>query len=177
MISGVLAVAATSELPLGINPWLLLAQIFNFLILWYILARWVFPALFRTLDDRAKTINEGVEKADRAKSELEQAKQKADALIQDAQRKGQQVLNEVTVNAEKLRVKLEDDAHASADRILQQEQQRIKQLEAQTRNSLMQEVADIAIHAATQVIGESLDGPKQRKLVQEFLDQSPSEVK
>ncbi len=176
MISGVLA-AATSELPLGINPLLLLAQIFNFLVLWYILNRWVFPALFRTLDDRAKTISEGVEKADRAKSELDQAKQKSDSMIQDAQRKGQQILNEVTVNAEKLRVKLEDDAHASANRILQQEQLRIQQLEAQTRNSLMQDVADLAINAATQVIGESLDGPKQRKLVQEFLSQSSPEVK
>ncbi|HKD75777.1 MAG TPA: F0F1 ATP synthase subunit B [Ktedonobacterales bacterium] len=170
---------AFADLPLGINPWLLLAQIVNFGILYWILSRFVFPSLMKTMDDRATTIRQGVENANNAKLALNQANQQADGIIQEARHQSQQIIAEGTTAGERVRAQIEEEARARADEIARQAQQRIAQEEAQARNALRQQVADLAISAAGYVVGESLDGPKQRRLVEEFIAQSdtPSEVK
>jgi len=170
-------VLAADGLPLGLNPLLLGAQIINFLVLWFILSRFVFPIIFKTLDERTTTIREGIENAERARNELANAQQQADTIIQAAQTRSQQIIAEGTANGERVRAKIEEDAHTRADEIARQGQQRIRQEEAQAKNQLRQQVANLAIDAAGRVIGESLDGPRQRKLVEDFVAQSPEGLK
>lgn len=166
---------ADSSLPLGINPLLLLAQLINFGILFYILNRFAFPALLKTLDERSATIRKGVEDAARAEAELQQAQQQGEAILTEKRQQGQQAIADAMAAAERVRVQLEAEAKAQANDILVQAQQRIRQEEAASRNALRQQVADLAINAASTVVGESLDGPKQRRLVEEFI--TKSEVK
>lgn len=172
----VLAAEGGGGLPLGINPYLLGAQILNFLILFYILQRWAFPALMKTLDERAATIREGVENAERSKAELANAEQQRASIVLQAQQRAQQIVSDATTAGERQRAQIEEEAKVRADEIAAQGRQRILQESAQARNALRQEIADIAIDAASRVVGESLDGPRQRRLVEEFVSQTP-EVK
>lgn len=168
-------VVADSSLPLGINPLLLLAQLINFGILFYILNRFVFPALFKTLDQRSATIRKGVEDARQSKIALDQAERQGEAIVLESRQKGQQAINDAVAAAERVRLQLEAEAEAQAQQRIVQAEQRIKQEEAASRAALRQQVADLAINAASTVVGESLDGPKQRRLVEEFI--TASEVK
>lgn len=163
---------AFAELPLGINPYLLIAQMINFGILYFILSKFVFPSIMETLDERAATIRQGVENAELAKTQLQQANQRADGIILDAQHKSQQIIADGTTAGERVRAQIEVEAHTRADEIARQAQQRIAQEEAQAKNALREQVADLAINVAGRVIGESLDTPKQRRLVEEFIAQS-----
>lgn len=163
-IHGILA-----ELPLGISPGLLFAQIVNFGILYFILARFVFPSMRKTLDERTATIREGIENAERARTDLTKAQQQADAIILQAQQHGQQIIVEATTAGERVRMQIEDEAKRRAEEIAQQNRVRIQQEEAQARAALRGQIADLAISAASRVIGESLDGPRQRRLVDEFV--------
>src|SRR5258706_10486621 len=58
--------AVIADLPLGINVYNFVAQVIVFLIVLIVLARWVFPLLTKTLDQRAAVIREGVENAQKA---------------------------------------------------------------------------------------------------------------
>src|SRR6185437_5068277 len=108
-----------AELPLGINPGLLAAQLVNFGILYFILARFAFPALRKTLDERSNTIRVGIENAERAKSDLANARKQADGIILEAQQRGQQIVADATTAGERVRVQLEAEAKARADEIAQ----------------------------------------------------------
>jgi F-type H+-transporting ATPase subunit b len=158
-----------ADLPLGINPGLLIAQIVNFGILFFILARFAFPVLMKTLDQRAATIREGVENAERAKAELAQAQQRSDGIIQAAQQRSQQIIADAAVAGERVRAQYEVEAKARADEIAQQNRQRMAQEEAQARTALRQQTADLAIQAASAVVGKSLDNDDQRRLVNQFI--------
>ena len=160
-----------AELPLGINPGLLIAQLLNFGILYFLLARFAFPALIKMLDTRTATIREGIENAERAKTELAQAQQRADGIILAAQQRSQQIIAEGTVAGERVRAQLEADAKVRAEEIAQQNRQRMAQEEAQAQNALRQQTADLAIRAASAVVGKSLDGADQRRLVDQFLSE------
>jgi F-type H+-transporting ATPase subunit b len=163
------AAEATSgaSAPLGINIGLLLAQIFNFLLLWFILSKFVFPALMRTLDERSAKIAEGIDNAKRAEQELKDADKESARIIQEARLQSQQIISDGSVAAERIRSQLETEARAKADEIVQQGRLRLQQEESQTRNALRQEIATLAISAASQVIGESLDSAKQHRIVAE----------
>jgi F-type H+-transporting ATPase subunit b len=158
-----------AELPLGINPGLLAAQLVNFGILYFILARFAFPALRKTLDERSNTIRVGIENAERAKSDLANARKQADGIILEAQQRGQQIVADATTAGERVRVQLEAEAKARADEIAQQNRLRMAQEEAQAKNALRQQTADLAIQAASAVVSRSLDNADQRRLVQQFL--------
>jgi F-type H+-transporting ATPase subunit b len=158
-----------ADLPLGINPWLLGAQLVNFGILYFILARFAFPALFKTLDQRAATIRQGVENAERAKAELARAQQQADGIVQAAQQRSQQIINDASVAGERVRAQIEAEAKNRAEEIAEQNRRRMTQEEAQAQNALRQQTADLAIQAASVVVGRSLDGQDQRRLVDQFL--------
>ncbi|SRR5579875_3019633 len=158
-----------AELPLGINPGLMLAQLVNFIILYIILARFAFPALRKTLDERQAIIRQGIENAERAKSEVANAHKQAAAIIQEAQQRAQQIVADATAAAERVRAQIEAEAKRRADEIAEQNRVRMAQEEAQAKNALRQQTADLAIQAAEVVVGKSLDNADQRRLVQQFL--------
>ncbi len=157
---------------LGINAWFLASQIISFLILYFILRRWVFPAIMKTLDKRAAVIREGVENADRARKELSEAEARVAKMLEDARKEAAQRLAQSTQAAEHVRAEIEQEARNRANEIVQQAQVRIQQEVAQARAELRSQVADLAILAASQVIRSSLDDEGQRRLIEEFVAQA-----
>lgn len=157
---------------MGINLWNLVSQIVVFLILLWLLARFVFPALIKTMDDRERLITEGVENAAKAQQDLKDAQKRVEALLDEARRDAQATLAKATQAAEHVRAEIEQDAQRRSREIIAQAEQRTQQLVAQARAQLRQDVADLAIAAAEHVVGNSLDATTSRRLVNEFVAQS-----
>jgi F-type H+-transporting ATPase subunit b len=157
---------------MGINLWNFLSQAFVFAVLLIVLARYAFPLLLKTLDEREHTIREGVENADKAKRDLAEAQKRVEALLDQARRDAQDAIAKATQVAEHVRRDIELDAQARARDIISQAERRVQQEVAQARSQLRQEVADLAIQAAEHVVGTSMDQATSRKLVSEFVTQS-----
>jgi F-type H+-transporting ATPase subunit b len=160
---------------LGINLWMFVSQLVSFLILFFVLQRWGFPIIIRTLDKRALTIQEGVENAEKARRELAEAQQRIEGMMAEARQDAQRTLEQAIKAGEHIRTEIEQEARNRAHQIIDQAQTRIQQEVAQARNELRQQVADLAILAAERVIGNSLDSATNRRLVNEFVAQSSRE--
>ena len=157
---------------MGISLWNFLAQAFVFLVLLIVLARYAFPLLTKTLDQRANMIREGVENADKARLDLAEAEKRVEALLEQARRDAHEAIAMATQAAEHVRRDIELDAQARSRDIISQAERRIQQQVAQARSQLRQEIADLAIQAAEHVVGSSMDPSTSRKLVNEFVSQS-----
>ena len=57
----------------GVNAVAFLSQLVSFGIVFFILWRWAFPAILKTLNRRQAVIQEGIENAERARRELDEA--------------------------------------------------------------------------------------------------------
>lgn len=154
---------------LGINVWMFGSQLVSFLVLLFVLWRWVFPVLMRTLDKRALTIQEGVENARKAQRDLSEAQQRIAGMMEDARLQAQQTLDQALRAGEHIRTEIEQEGRDRARQLIEQAQTRIQQEVAQARNELRREVADLAIMAAERVIGTSLDSATNRRLIDEFV--------
>ncbi len=157
---------------LGINLGSLVAQVIAFAILYFVLAKYVFPILTKTLDERKAQIQEGIDNAERAKQSLASAEKRIEAMLNDARLESQKVIASATTAAERLKADIETQAQQRAREIETQAGARIEQQVAKAKAELRQQVADLAIAAAEKVIGGSMDTTTNRRLVDEFVTQS-----
>lgn len=154
---------------LGINALALLSQIVSFGVVFIILWRWGYPAILRTLERRQTTIREGVENAEKAKRDLEEANARAEQILAGARRQAQDTIDRASGAAEREASRIIDEANARAQQVEQQYIARIRQEAAQAREELSRLVVNLSIDAAGRVIGKSVDNKDNRRLVQEFV--------
>lgn len=157
---------------LGINLWAFLSQIVSFLIVFAILARFGFPVIQRTLEQRRTMIQAGIENAERAKRELAEATERAEQIVREASLEGQRRIEQATQAAEKEARRIQEEAQARSAQFEQQQVARIQQEAARARAELSRLVVQLAISAAGKVISKSVDTTDNRRMVEEFVSAS-----
>lgn len=161
---------------LGINLVAFLSQLISFGIVFLILWRWGFPVILRTLEKRQAVIREGVENAERARRDLQEANARAEQILLEARRQAQETINQAAKAAEREANRIQEEAQERAHQIEQQQIARIRQEAAQAREELSRLVVNLSIDAAGKVISKSVDTNDNRRLVEEFVSASQKEL-
>ena len=156
----------------GINGLAFLSQLVSFGIVFYILWRWGFPAIVKTLEKRQAVIREGVENAEKARSDLADATTRAEQVMQEARVLAQETIALATKAAEREANRIQEEAYTRAAQIEQQQVARIQQEAARARAELSRLVVNLSISAAGKVISKSVDSSDNRRLVEEFVHAS-----
>lgn len=152
----------------GLIFWMFIA----FAILFFILWKWGWPVIIKSVEHRADLIDKGVEYAQSAKEQLDHAREAADKQLAEARRQQADMLRD----AEKMKTQIIDEARTAA----QSEAQKVmdaakvameaerKEAERQLRNDVGQYALDIA----TKVVRTQLADPKaQKQLVDSLLNE------
>jgi F-type H+-transporting ATPase subunit b len=153
----------------GINPFAFLSQLVSFGIVFWILWKWGFPVIIRTLEKRQAVIREGIENAEKARHDLAEATTRAEQVLQEARVQAQETIAQATRAAEREANRIQEEAHARAAQIEQQQVARIQQEAARARAELSRLVVNLSISAAGKVISKSVDSSDNRRLVEEFV--------
>lgn len=156
----------------GINTIAFISQLVSFGIVFFILWRFGFPAIQRTLDRRQAVIREGVENAEQAKRDLQEANARSEQILLEARRQAQETIAQATRAAERESARIQEEAQARLQQMEQQQIARIKQEAAQAREQLSRLVVNLSISAASKVISKSVDTKDNRRLVEEFVSAS-----
>jgi len=153
----------------GVNAVAFLSQLVSFGIVFFILWRWAFPAILKTLNRRQAVIQEGIENAERARRELDEATERAEQIMREARRHAQETFEQAAKGAEAEANRIIEEAHAHADQVAQQQIARIQQEAARARAELNRLVVNLSITAASKVISKLVDSKDNRRLVEEFV--------
>jgi F-type H+-transporting ATPase subunit b len=158
----------------GLDPIKILWHLVNFAILLFVLSRYVFPRVLAMLDERAARIKESLERAEETRRMQAEMEEQRRAVLDEARREAaaihERTRETVAAYAEQLRREAEEAAAAIRTRA----EADAASIRAQAAAEVRQQVADLAIAAAERVIRGSLDGARQRELVQEFLATAPA---
>lgn len=156
----------------GVNALAFLSQLVSFGIVFFILWRWALPTILKTMNQRQAVIQEGIENAERAKRELDEATERAEQVMLDARRQAQETIEQAARAAEAEANRIREEAHAQAEQISKQQIARIQQEAARARAELNRLVVNLSINAASKVISKSVDSSDNRRLVEEFVSTS-----
>jgi F-type H+-transporting ATPase subunit b len=157
---------------LGINALAFLSQLISFLIVFVLLWRWLLPSILQTLDKRQATIREGIENAERAKRDLQEANARAEQILAEARRQAQDTIERAAKVAQQEANRIQEEARIRAEQISQQQIARIQQEANRARAELSRMVVNLSIDAAGKVISRSVDTNDNRRLVEEFVTAS-----
>jgi F-type H+-transporting ATPase subunit b len=157
---------------LGISLPGVLAQVVNFLLLFFLLSRFAFPAIRNMLDQRATRIEEALAAAERARAEAAQSQAEIQAQIDEARRQGQVIIEQASRAAEQLRAELSQQAEVEALRIKERAQADFELEREKAMTELRRQFADLTVTAAEKVISRSLDRQAHERLILDVLDES-----
>src|SRR3989344_7992101 len=79
---------------LGIQPLSLLLQVINFLILLFVLKKYLYTPILNMLNDRKKKIEEGLSYSEKMKSEFEKSEKKRAEIIDKGKLEAQKIVEE-----------------------------------------------------------------------------------
>jgi F-type H+-transporting ATPase subunit b len=154
---------------LGISGFALLAQIVNFVIILFLLNKLAVGPVTRILADRRARIEQGIKDAEQARTDREQAEQERLNALQEARREANEILTRAQRVAQETREQDIAATRAELDRMRERATSEIDAEKQRALADLRAEVADLALAAAGKVVGETMTGERQRRLVEEFL--------
>jgi F-type H+-transporting ATPase subunit b len=149
----------------GLMIWTLIA----FGITFFVLRRFAFGPIQRTIDERRTRIQKAVEEADNARAEARELLEQHRQLIGQAKGESEQILAEARRVADSQIERVKTEAEVERQRRLEETR---RQIEAETKRSLDQirsEVADLTLVATARVTGKVLDTEDQRRLIDEAI--------
>lgn len=157
---------------LGINVQGLLAQIVNFGILLVLLRMLLYKPVLNMLHQRSEKIREGLERAEEMKQAAERAKEEHAALIEQGRKEGQAIISRAEQIASRMKEEAQAAARTEAEQFLARAKADIERDKQQAIAEVRAQVADLAVLAASRVVGESLDKTAHYRLIEEVLDEA-----
>lgn len=147
----------------------LIAEIIAFVLMILILARWVYPRVMAAAEARQRAVAEQLLAAERSREEAEQRLKDAEAQFRDARGQASQIIEGANRSAQQLSAEARTRADEEARRIADSARRDIVAERDRALDSVRTEVADLVVAATQKVIGESLDGDRHRRLIDEAI--------
>jgi F-type H+-transporting ATPase subunit b len=148
-----------------------IVELVAFLIVVFLLARYVLPPLNRIMEERQATIRQALADAEEAKRRAAEAEEEYKRIVGEARTQARAVVEEANKMAEQARAERRQQAEAEYERIVSSAG---AEVEAQTRRAqeeLRQQAADLAIAVAEKVLGEGIDRNAQAGLIDRTINE------
>lgn len=152
----------------GLTVWMFVA----FAILLFLLWKFAWPAIMKGVDSRADLIDKGVEYAQNAKAQLDNANAEAQRYVSEARHQQADIIAEANKVKTRIIEEAREEAKQEARKVMDQAKVQIEQSRKEAEKSLRDEVSRYAIAIAGQVVrGQLSDAEAQKRLVNSLLDE------
>jgi F-type H+-transporting ATPase subunit b len=135
----------------------LFSQAMAFAVFIWFTVKFVWPPLLRAIETRQKTIADGLAAGERGNQELELASHRSADLVREAKQRASDIITQ----AEKRGAEIVEEAKTSAKeeggRILVGAKAEVEQEVFRARESLRQQVAELAVAGASKILRREVD--------------------
>lgn len=163
-----LAAGAPNPLVPHLNEFLL--GLFFFLVLLFVVTKFVVPNFEKAYAERTAAIEGGIEDAEAAQKEAQEALAQYKAQLAEARHEAAAIREEAREQGAAIVQEMREQAQAEAERIVTAAQAQITAEHQQAIAQLKNEVGGMATELAGRIVGESLDDTDaQRRAVERFM--------
>jgi len=152
---------------LGLIFWMTL----SFGLVLFILAKYAWKPILKSLREREDSIDQALHAADKAREEMQQLKFDNELLLREAKNERDAILNEARKIREKMIEEARTKANEEAQRIVENAKERIENEKMAAITELKNQIALLSIEIAEKLIREELSHDnKQEALIKKMLD-------
>lgn len=153
---------------------LMLWTLVIFLILFFMLRKWAFPAILGAVEKREQALEEALASAKRDREEAQRILEEHRQQIEAARGDAQKLIAEGRAVSEKMRTDMLEQTHQEQQTMLERARREIDAERDRAIAQLRREAVNLALAGASKVIEQNLDNTKNRQLVESFLSSIPA---
>ncbi len=155
---------------MNINATLIGQSIAFFVFVWFVM-KYVWPPLVAALDERKKTIADGLAAAERGMKEQELAEKAAEKHIKAAKDQAAEIVTQAQKRASEIVEEAKDNAKEEAGRVKAAADAEIEQEINRAKEHLRQQVASVAMAGAAKVLNREVDEKAHSDIVDDMIAQ------
>ena len=155
----------------GVEPTLLAAQIVNFLIILFILKKFLYKPIIDTLKKRENTIKEGLKQAEDSRAALDKALEEEKKILRKAQDQARKIIEDAKTQSNLLAVDIEENSKKQSEKILLEAKKQIAEETKEAEKRLTAKVNTMSIEILQKSLKEMFSEKDEKKLIDRAIKQ------
>ena len=143
----------------------LIAQAVSFALFILFTVKFVWPPLMRAIEDRQKTIADGLAAGERGKHELELASHRSADVLKETKQRAADIIAQAEKHASQIIEEAKGTAKDESGRILIGAKAEVEQEVFRAKEILRQHVADLAVAGAAKILRREVDAKTHADLL------------
>ena len=149
-----------------------------FLIVFFILKKFGFPAIIKMVTDRKAYIDDSLKKAHEANERLANIQKEGESILKQASEKQAAILKEAAETRDAIVEKAQDKAREEGARLLSEAKAQIETEKQNAIRDIRSQVAELSVQIAEKLLKEKLSTDKaQMDMINRLLDEVSSDNK
>lgn len=159
---------------LGLLFWMLLA----FLVVFFVVAKYGFPAIIGMVENRKRYIDESLEKAHEASERLANIQKEGESMLQEARQKQAQILKEAAETRDAIVSQAQEKAREEGNRLISEAKSEIESQKQAAISEIRAQVAELSVKVAEKILRKELaSDATQMETIDRLLDEVAVEDK
>ena len=154
------------------DPGLLFWMVVTFAVVFFILAKFGFPIIVKSVEERKAYINDALKSAREANEQLASVKAQSEKILAEAHDEQARILSEAAATRERIVRDAQDKARAEGDRLMAEVKKQIETEKESAIRDIRRQVAILSVGIAEKVLRSELaDEKAQTELIDRMLDE------
>ena len=154
---------------LGLNGSLFIFQLINFAIVAAIIWFLILKPLTKKMSERQKMIDDSIDNSKKIQETLQRSEQKYQERIDTAKVEYNKIVEKANADAEQLSASMKTKAKQEIETLVDQAKRNIKIEKDEMMTGLKQETAGLIVSALEKILGEKMDGKKDKEMIEEMI--------
>jgi F-type H+-transporting ATPase subunit b len=143
----------------------LISQAIAFSVFIWFTVKFVWPPLLRAIEERQKTIADGLAAGERGRHELELASHRSSDVLKEAKQRATEIILQAEKRASEIVEEAKKTAKEEGDRVVAGAKADIEHEVFSAKESLRQHVADLAVAGAAKILRREVDAKAHADLL------------
>ena len=148
----------------------LIAQILNFLVLVFVLAKFVYKPVLGIMEERKNKIASDLETAEKAKNDAEAVKAEYAAKLADARQEAQAIIENARKTAQAAHDKIMADTNVEQEQYVAAQKEIIATEKKKAMDEVRAQVISLSMIAAGKIVEQKLNSEEDKKMASKIVD-------
>lgn len=153
----------------GLDPIIFGAQIINFLVVFYLLKRFLYKPILEVLRKRENEIKDGLKQAEEGRLLYEKTVEKEKEILRKAREESKKMMEDARNQALVLSAKMEEDGKKQAERIISSAREQIELETKAAEKRLAGQISNLSFEFLSKALKQMFSGKEQEEVMQKAL--------
>jgi F-type H+-transporting ATPase subunit b len=153
----------------GLNPWLLGAQILNFLIVLFLLKKFLYKPILGILKKRQTTIKDGLQQAEEARIKLEKVIIEEKNILRNAQLQSKKIIEDARQESQDIARRINEDTKKQTEKLINNAKEQIARESIDAEKRLALKTSNLAVEILEKSLKEFFSSKEQEEIMSSAL--------